>query len=99
DTFATLRDETAAFIAEHGLLVMPTVPIAAPPVARLLADEAFYTERNLMALRNTRMANLLGLSALTLPTGTPMAGFMIVAAPFAEAPLLAASRAVEATLA
>ncbi|MEO0426865.1 MAG: amidase family protein [Pseudomonadota bacterium] len=99
DTFATLRDETAAFIAEHGLLVMPTVPIAAPPVARLLTDEAFYTERNLMALRNTRMANLLGLSALTLPTGTPMAGFMIVAAPFAEAPLLAAGRAVEATLA
>ncbi|MEO1459528.1 MAG: amidase family protein, partial [Pseudomonadota bacterium] len=79
--FAALRDETAAFIAEHGLLVMSTVPIAAPPVARLLGDEAFYTERNLMALRNTRMANLLGLSALTLPTGTPMAGLMLVGAP------------------
>lgn len=97
-TFAALRDETAAFIAEHGLLVMPTVPIAAPPVARLLADEAFYTERNLMALRNTRMANLLGLSALTLPTGTPMAGLMLVGPPLGEAALLAAGRAIEATL-
>ncbi|MEL7173738.1 MAG: amidase family protein, partial [Pseudomonadota bacterium] len=97
-TFAALRDETAAFIAEHGLLVMPTVPIAAPPVARLLADEAFYTERNLMALRNTRMANLLGLSALTLPMGTPMAGLMLVGPPLGEAALLAAGRAIEATL-
>ncbi|MEM6942715.1 MAG: amidase family protein [Pseudomonadota bacterium] len=96
--FARLSEETAAFIREHGLLVMPTAPITAPPIARLLADEAYYTERNLMALRNTRMANLLGLSALTLPTGTPMVGLMLVGAPFAEAELIAAGAALERVL-
>ncbi|MEM7497631.1 MAG: amidase family protein [Pseudomonadota bacterium] len=96
--FAALREEATAFIAEHGLLVMPTAPILPPPVARLLGDEAYYTDRNLMALRNTRMANLLGLSALTLPTGTPMAGLMLVAAPFAEAELIAKGRAAEKAL-
>lgn len=87
-----------ARIAEHGLLVMPTAPCWPPDAERLETDQAFFTERNLLALRNTRLANLLGLSALTIPTGTPMAGLMLVAPPNSEARLLSIGRAIEKAL-
>ncbi len=54
---------------------------------------------NLLALRNTRVANLMGLCALTLPTGTPLGGIMFNAAPGGEARLLRLCRAAEAALA
>jgi aspartyl-tRNA(Asn)/glutamyl-tRNA(Gln) amidotransferase subunit A len=82
-----------------GLLVMPTTACWPPDRRRLLEDEAFYAERNLLALRNTRLANLLGLCSLTLPTGTPMCGLMLFAPPNAEARLLRAGAAIEAALA
>ncbi|MEM6676885.1 MAG: amidase family protein [Pseudomonadota bacterium] len=98
ETFATLGRETAAFIAEHGMLAMPAVPNRAPPIARLAADPDYYVEQNLLALRNTRLANLLALSALTLPTGHPMAGLMLMAGPFEEAALLIAGAQAEQAL-
>ena len=42
----------------------------------MLADSDFFTERNLMALQNTRIGNLLGLAAVTVPTATPSCGVM-----------------------
>ncbi|MEO0823232.1 MAG: amidase family protein [Pseudomonadota bacterium] len=97
--FLRIRDRVVAAVEADGLLVMPAVPIAAPPVAQLMADEEYYTERNLMALRNTRIGNLLGLAAITLPTRTAMAGLMLVGPPGSEARLLAAGHAVERALA
>lgn len=82
-----------------GLIAMPSVPALPPEVSRLEADEAFYSERNLLALRNTRIANVLGLSAITLPLPEPATGLMLVAPPMAEAALLAAGRALEPLLA
>jgi aspartyl-tRNA(Asn)/glutamyl-tRNA(Gln) amidotransferase subunit A len=68
-------------------------------VRRLLDDKDHFTERNLMALRNTRLANLLGLCSLTLPTGTPMCGLMLFAPPGTETRLLRIGSAIEAALA
>ena len=82
-------------MAEHGPMLMPTSPCLPPPVADLLADEEYFIERNLLALRNTRLGNLLTLSALTVPTATPMVGLMLVAGPGQEARLLALGQAVE----
>ncbi|MEL6197519.1 MAG: amidase family protein [Pseudomonadota bacterium] len=96
---ALLRDRAVAEMAERGLIVMPTVAIAPPRLSALLTDESFYVSRNLRALANTRLVNLLGLSAITVPTGTPHAGLMLIGPPFAEAVLIAAAGAVEATLA
>lgn len=97
--FARLGAEAAAWIGTHGLIAMPTVACPPPPVAPLLADTELYHERNAKALRNTRLANLLGLSAITLPTGTPWTGLMLLGPPRGEAGLLAAARAVERVLA
>jgi aspartyl-tRNA(Asn)/glutamyl-tRNA(Gln) amidotransferase subunit A len=97
--FLDLRDRITDRIARHGLLVMPTVACLPPFADRLLTDDAHYTERNLLALRNTRFANLLGLSAITLPLPEPMTGLMLVGGPGDEARLLAAGRALEPRLA
>ncbi|MEM9780934.1 MAG: amidase family protein [Pseudomonadota bacterium] len=97
--FDTLRHEVEAHIAEHGLLVLPTVPCPPPKVARVLADAAYFADRNLKALSHTRLFNLMAMCALTLPTGTPSVGLMLVAPAFEEARLIAAGRAIERVLA
>jgi len=88
-----------ACIARNGLIVMPTSPIFPPNSARLISDEDYFSERNLLALRNTRLGNLLGLSSITIPTRTPMRGLMLFAPPNAEERLLSIGRAMEKALA
>ncbi|MEZ5760525.1 MAG: amidase family protein [Paracoccaceae bacterium] len=86
---------TAGFDA----VLVPTSPILPPDVARLLADEDYFTTENLLALRNTRIGNLMGLCGLTLPTGIPSCGITLLAAPMAEERLLRLGAAAEAALA
>ncbi|MEM9146600.1 MAG: amidase family protein [Pseudomonadota bacterium] len=93
--FAEIAAKLADRITRTGPLVMPSVACLPPLTEELLADDAFYTERNLLALRNTRLVNLLGLSALTLPLATPMTGLMLVGAPRMEWSLIAAGSALE----
>ncbi|MCL5776495.1 amidase family protein [Limibaculum sp. FT325] len=95
---APLKAAVHALIAERGFLVMPTSAILPPPVERLMADDDYYIARNLLALRNTRLGNLLDCTALTLPTGTPMVGLMLVGRPGDEARLLRAGRVIERAL-
>ena len=64
---------------DFDVVFLPTSPILPPKIKRLLEDEPFYTERNLIALRNTRVGNLLGLTVLTLPTDTPSVGMSFMA--------------------
>jgi aspartyl-tRNA(Asn)/glutamyl-tRNA(Gln) amidotransferase subunit A len=92
---AAWRARTAGFDA----VLAPATPNLPPPVDRLLADAAYFTEQNMAALRNTRVGNLLGLCALTLPTGTPSVGLMLHGHPGEEARLLRIGRAAEAALA
>ncbi|MGR3485267.1 MAG: amidase [Paracoccaceae bacterium] len=80
-------------------LILPTAPLMPPDRARLLADDAYYREANLLTLRNTRLANLLGGCAITVPTGHPCCGLSLVARPGAELGLLRLAAAVERTLA
>ena len=96
-----LKDIQLEWLAEtngYDAILSPTTPITAPPVEGLMTEEEFYVERNVMALRNTRVGNMLGLSALTLPTQRPMVGLMLTAAPFAEDRLLALGAAIERAL-
>lgn len=96
--YARLSSLVQKLIGEVGLLAMPTTPIFPPPVDRLLDDADFFADRNLMCLRNTRIANLLGLSAITLPTATPQMGLMLVARPNEEWRLLRAGLSLEPLL-
>ncbi|MCC6006566.1 MAG: amidase [Rhodobacteraceae bacterium] len=79
-------------------VLLPAAPIMPPARAAVAADAAHFTERNLMALRNTRIGNLLGACALTFPTGVASTGLMLMAPPLAEARLLDVGAAREAAL-
>jgi aspartyl-tRNA(Asn)/glutamyl-tRNA(Gln) amidotransferase subunit A len=93
--YARLSDAVQARMAEYGPMLMPTSPCLPPLVAGLLADENYYIERNMLTLRNTRLGNLLTLSALTVPMATPMTGLMLVAGPGQEGRLLALGQGLE----
>jgi len=86
---------TAGFDA----VLTPTAPILPPNLNRLLSDHDYYVTENLLALRNTRIGNLMGLAALTLPTGTAGCGLMMLGYPGSEEALLRLGSAVETALA
>lgn len=94
-----IRAEYAAFTAGYDAVLCPAAPLMPPRVDRLLSDDAYYRAANLATLRNTRLANLMGLCSLALPTGVPSCGILLNAAPFAEARLLRLGAAAEAALA
>ena len=64
-----------------------------------MTDDDYYVTENLLALRNTRVGNLMGLCGLTLPTGVPATGLMALGRPRAEEHLLRIGAAIEAALA
>lgn len=79
-------------------VLSPTSPILPPNLERLERDHDYYVKSNLMALRNTRVGNLMGLCALSLPTATPSCGLQILGQPDCEEALLRVGAAVEAVL-
>ena len=92
------RAEYLAASAEYDAVLVPTAPILPPDAARLLSDPAYFATENLLALRNTRIGNILGVCALTLPTGLPATGISLMAPPYGEERLLRLGMAVEAAL-
>lgn len=83
------------------VLMTPTVAISAPLLDDI-KDPATYGRANMLALRNTAIVNLLGLCAVTLPTGLDSSGIptglQIIAPPLAERRLLAAALGVETVI-
>jgi aspartyl-tRNA(Asn)/glutamyl-tRNA(Gln) amidotransferase subunit A len=80
--------------AQFDLLLLPTTPVAAPPIS---GPDAVELAR--LLTRYTAPFNLTGLPALSLPCGFTTAGLPIglqmVAAPWAEARLLRAGYAYQ----
>ena len=93
-----IRAIWAAKTAGYDAVLAPTAAILPPDAKRLQTDPGYFTQENLLALRNTRIGNLMGLCALTLPTGVPSAGIMLMGAPMAEQRLLRLGAAAEAAL-
>ncbi len=87
-------DATAGFDA----VLLPSSPILPPNAKRLMTDDAYFVTENLLALRNTRIGNLMGVCALTLPTSQPSCGISLMAAPMADARLLRLGAAAERAL-
>ena len=88
------REATIGFDA----VILPTAPNRPPKVARLAEDSAYFVAENLLALRNTRIGNLMGVPALTLPTGIPATGLMMMVPPMQEERLLRIGSAADAAL-
>ena len=90
-----------AATAQLAAVLMPTVPITAPRIADLDADEAHYGRTNLLALRNPTVANMLDRCAISLPLpvdGLPV-GLSLMGETMHDRRLLALARGVEAVLA
>ncbi len=85
-------------LAGFDAVIMPTTPNLPPDARRLMDDPDYYVTENLMTLRNTRIGNLLGSCALTLPTTVPSTGIMFMAPPGGEAALLRLGQAAEDVL-
>lgn len=95
DRLRALRAEYLAATAGFDAVICPGAAILPPQVDRLAADDAHYRTANLMTLRNTRLANLMGLTSLALPAGVPSCGVLLNAAPGADARLLRIGAALE----
>ena len=93
-----LRRDWAARTAGFDAILLPTSPILPPAAQRLRDDDAYFVGENLLALRNTRIGNLMGGCVLTLPTGQPSCGISLMAGPGQEHRLLRLGAAAERAL-
>jgi aspartyl-tRNA(Asn)/glutamyl-tRNA(Gln) amidotransferase subunit A len=91
-----------AALGGYDAMLSPTVPIVAPPLAPLLADDTLFFATNALLLRNPSVVNLLDGCALTLPchaAGEMPVGLMVWGAALRDDAVLGASLAIEAALA
>lgn len=93
------RADWAEAVAGYDAVILPTCPITPPEIARALGDEDYFATENLLTLRNTRIGNVLGLPAVSLPTGHPACGIMAMGAAGGDRALLRVAAAMEAALA
>lgn len=95
---AELRKTYAERTAKYDAVLIPASPLLPPNIERLLTDPEFYLRVNLLALRNTRIGNMMGLCAISLPTKTPSCGLMVMGAAGGDHKLLRICRAIEPLL-
>ncbi|MEE9387140.1 MAG: amidase family protein [Paracoccaceae bacterium] len=93
------RDQWLHAVAGYDAVIMPTSASLPPNIDKLASDDDYYIAANLLALRNTRVANLMDAAALTLPTGVPATGISFLTPPRSEHRLLRIGAAAQAALA
>lgn len=102
ETCARRAEMITEFRAQLGaaLLLMPTVAIQPPRFADVATEEGF-TRLNLLALRNTSLANVMDGCSISLPfgQGAGLIGAMLTGAGGQDEALLGAALALEADLA
>ena len=92
------RAEFSAATAGYDAVLLPTCPILPPLTKALLADEDYFVARNLEALRNTFVGNLLDLTGCTMPVGVDHCGLSLLCPPGQERRALVICAEVEKTL-
>ncbi|WP_134679609.1 amidase [Paracoccus ravus] len=98
EKLARLRADWARLVAGYDAVILPTAPILPPDTQRLLDEADYFATENLLTLRNTRIGNLFGLPAISLPTGHPACGLMMLGHAGKDLALLVAAAAAEAAL-
>ena len=83
----------------HALLICPTTPSVAMPIAPLEADVEVFFQHNFRTLRNTAIGNFLDWCGLAIPSGQDgegmPTGFMLCAARGRDRDVLSAGLAIE----
>ncbi len=86
-----LREIREVFLKKtfgYDAIIVPSSPIKPPKIKSLMKDFNFFTEQNILALRNTRMANSLNLCSLTVPLKADFSGLMVFCHPNQEDKLM-----------
>ena len=91
----SLRKNFLEKIAGFDSLLAPTCPILPPKIKDLIESEDYFTKSNLLALRNTRIANLLGLNSITIPTEIKNCGLMLLGKPQEDQAILQTAQSLE----
>jgi aspartyl-tRNA(Asn)/glutamyl-tRNA(Gln) amidotransferase subunit A len=97
---AALIEAVERATAGFDALLMPTLPITAPPIAAF-ADDAEYTRLNILLLRNTTTINQLDGCAVTIPIERPgeaPVGLTLAGNRGCDKAILALARGIEAVL-
>lgn len=103
--YARERLRRAVWQAASGYdaFLAPTVPVVAPLIAPLLADDAHYLRSNAAVLRNTTLGNLLGGPAASVPIGYSgpgqAVGLMVLTPPAEDAAALVWGAALQTCVA
>ncbi len=97
-TLEELKEHFLSLTARFDVMLAPTTPILPPKTIDLIKNNSYFSEQNLLTLRNTRLANLLGFPALSLPTKTNFCGFMLMGKPLTDNFLLSIGKKVEQLL-
>lgn len=87
--------------APFDAVVMPTLPIIAPPIADFLGSEERLRDPHIIIIRNTVIANLLDRCALSIPcheAGTAPVGFTLMGETMADKRILGIGQSVEKIL-
>jgi aspartyl-tRNA(Asn)/glutamyl-tRNA(Gln) amidotransferase subunit A len=102
---ATLKERRADFqrrlarsMESCDALLLPTVPMVAPPVGPLAASDEEYARANALVLRNPSIGNFFDGCAISLPCHEPGAapvGLMLIGRPGEDRRLLEAAQAIE----
>ncbi len=95
---ADLIRRVGAITQDYDALVMPTVPLIAPPLAELAIEER-YRKVNLLLLRNPTVANMLDRCAISVPChrhGEAPVGLMLIGEHGGDRRLFAIAAAIEA---
>ncbi len=93
-----LMERCAPITARYDAVIMPTLPITAPPIADFLENDERRRDPHIIVIRNASIANLLDRCALTVPCHEPgeaPVGFMLMGEHMADHRLMAIGMSAE----
>ena len=96
-----LMKRAARITSRYDAMIMPTLPVIAPPISRFQGSDAALRDPHIIVIRNASIANLLGRCALTIPCHEPgeaPVGFMLMGESMADKHLLGTGISVENVL-
>ena len=96
-----LIERTKPITARYDAVIMPTLPITAPPIADFLENDERRRDPHIIVIRNASIANLLDRCALTVPchvAGEAPVGFMLMGEYMSDRRLMAIGMSVEGVI-